>query len=211
MYAEGLGGLADKLHHGHGADGQNLIVLDAAFQQGLQLHGAEALFAVGAVVGHQVQVGGSGLELLLQDHDVLGPEADDHIHLCAGFLKSHGSRQGDGAAHTAANHADPLLALHIGGLAQRAHEVPDVIALVQRAQSLGGETNLLENNGYSALLPVVTGNGQGNTLTLLVNAEDDELPGLCLLGNKGGLDLHQRDGIVQLFLSNDLIHNATIL
>ena len=207
MHAEGLGGLAHKLHHGHGSDGQNLVILDAALQQSLELDGAEALFAVGAVIGHQIQMIGTGPELVLQNDDILVPEADDHIDLRAGLLEGHGSGQGNGAANAAADHADPLFAFLIRGLAQRTHKVPDIVALVQSAQRLGGEAHLLENNADGALFPVVAGNGQRHALALLVNPEDDELPGLCLFGNKGGLDLHQGDGIIQLFLTHDFVHN----
>ena len=49
---EGLRGLGDELHHGDGANGQNLIVLAAGFQQLLELYSDEAVLAVGAVVGH---------------------------------------------------------------------------------------------------------------------------------------------------------------
>ncbi len=206
MDAEGLGGLADELHHGHGADGQDLVIGNAALQQGLELHGAEALLAVGAVVGHEVEVVGAFPELLLQDDDVLGAEADDHVHNGAGLLKGPGSGQGDGAAHAAADHAHSLLALDLGGTAQGAHKVLDVVALVQSAQGLGGEAHLLENDGNGALLPVIAGNGQGDPLAHLVDAENDELTGLGLPGNEGGFDVHEGDGGIQLFLANDLIH-----
>ena len=49
---EGLGGLGDELHHGNGADGQDLVVLAAGFQKLLELHGDKAMLPVGAVVGH---------------------------------------------------------------------------------------------------------------------------------------------------------------
>ena len=102
--------------------------------------------------------------------------------------------------------AHPLLALHIGGTTQGADKVMDVVTLVQRTQCLGGEAHLLEDDGNGALLPVIAGDGQGNTLTLFINAEDDELTGLGLLGNEGGFDVHEGDGGVQLFFANDFIH-----
>ena len=57
----------------------------------------------------------------------------NHIHLTAGFLEAHGGGQGNGAAYAAAYHADPLHALGVGGLAQGAYEVLDVVTLVQGA------------------------------------------------------------------------------
>ena len=47
---------------------------------------------------------------------------------------------------------------------------------------------------------------QGHTLTLLIDAEDDELTGLGLLCNEGCLDLHQGDSGVQLLLANNFEH-----
>ncbi len=130
MHAEGLGGLAHELHHGHRPDGQNLVILDAALQQSLEFHSAEALFTVGAVVGHEIQVIGAGPEFVLQNDDVLGAEADNHVYDGAGLLESLGSRQRNGTAHTAADHADPLLVFHIGGTAQGTHKVMDVVAFI---------------------------------------------------------------------------------
>ena len=150
---------------------------------------------------------GTGPELILQNDNILIPEADDYIDLGTGLLEGHGCRQSNGAANAAADHTDPLLALHIGGLAQGTHEVPDIVALIQSAQGLGGEANLLENNADGALLPVVTGNGKGHALALLVDPEDDKLPGLCFLSNEGRFDLHQSDGIIQLFLTHDFVHD----
>ena len=206
MHAEGLGGLADKLHHGHRSDGQHLVVLHTRFQQSLELDGAEALLTVGAVVGHQVQVIRAGTELVFQDDNVLVPEADDHVHNGAGLLEGTGSGQSDGAAHAAADNAHPLLALHVGGLAQGADEVPDVVALVQFSQSLGGEAHLLEDDADSTLLAVVAGDGQRHTLAHLIDPEDDELTCLCLSGNEGGLDVHQGDVGIELLLTHDFIH-----
>ena len=114
--------------------------------------------------------------------------------------------EGDGAAHAAADHADLLLALHGGGLAQGAYKVVDVVAFLQRTQGVGGEADLLEDNGNGTFFPVITGDGQGNTLSHLVDAENDELTGLCLTCDKGRFDLHQGDGSVQLLLANDFIH-----
>ena len=42
--------------------------------------------------------------------------------------------------------------------------------------------------------------------TTQVDAENDELTGLCLTCDKGRFDLHQGDGGVQLLLANDFIH-----
>ena len=206
MDAEGLGGSAYELHHGHGADGQHLVEGLTGLQQLLQGLGDQAVTAVSTVVGHKNQPVGCCLELVLQNDDVLAAETDDNGHFCARFLERLGRGQGDGAAHAAADHADLLLALHGGGLAQGAYKVVDVVAFLQRTQGVGGEADLLEDNGNGTFFPVITGDGQGNALSHLVDAENDELTGLCLTGDKGRFDLHQGDGSVQLLLANDFIH-----
>ena len=165
-----------------------------------------SLSSSGAVVGHQVQVVGGLPELVLQNDDVLGAEADDHVHNGAGFLEALGGRQSDGAAYAAADHADPLLALHVGGLAQRADKVPDVIAFIQGAQGFGGEANLLEDNGHGAFFPVTAGDGQGYALAQLVDPDDDELTCLGLAGDEGGLNVHHGNGGVQFLFPYNFIH-----
>ena len=99
----------------------------------------------------------------------------------------------------------------MGGTAQGADEVANVVALVQIAQGDGGEAHLLENDGNSAFLPVVAGDGQGNTLTHLIDAENDELAGLGLAGHEGGLDLQQTDAGVEILFAHDLVHKVCFL
>ena len=111
---------------------------------------------------------------------------------------------GDGAAHAAPHHADPLGALRqLGGDAQGAHKVPDVGALLQIAQQLGGQTHLLEDDGDGALLPVVVADGQGDALPVLIHPQNDKLARLGLLGDEGSLHLQQGDaGVENLFSYN---------
>ena len=177
----------------------------------MQLGGDEALLAIGAVVGHQVEVVASGLELLLQDDDVLAAETGNNIHLHTGFMESLGGGVSDGAAHAAADDTDALLALDVGGTAQGTDKVADGIALVERTQHIGGQPDFLEDDGDGALLPVITGDGQRHPLGFLVNAENDELTGQSLFGHKGGLNLQQCDGRVQLLLAHDFIHDGSSL
>ena len=82
----------------------------------------------------------------------------------------------------------------------------DVIALVESAQCVGGETNLLENDGNGTGLPVVARYGQGHPLALFIHPENDELAGPRLSGDEGGFHFHQCDGGVQLLLPYNFIH-----
>ena len=205
--AEGLGGLADKLHHGDRSNGQNGIIVAAGLQQLLQLHSDEALLAVGAVVGHQVHIVSGSLEFILQNDNVLIAETDHNVDFGTGFFEGHGRGQSDGAANAAAHHTNALDAFRMGGLTQRADEVADVVAFIQVTQGDGGETYFLENDGYSTGFTVVTGNGQGNALAHFIDAENDELAGLSFFCYEGCFDLHQGDRGVQLLLTHDFIHD----
>ena len=79
---------------------------------------------------HDLQHGGDGFELILKDDDVLALEADDRVHLRAAVVELLQDGVCDGAAHAAADDADLLLALGFGGLAERADEVLQAIALL---------------------------------------------------------------------------------
>src|SRR5699024_8172766 len=148
-----------------------------------------------------------GPEFVLQNDDVLAPEAYNDIHLATGLLETDCGGQGDGAADTAAHYANPLYPLGVGGLAQRTDEVLNVVSFVQRAQGVGGKAHFLEDDGDGALFPVIPGDGQRDPLSLLVHPENDELTGFGLFGDEGGLNFHQSDGRIQLFFSDNLIHN----
>ena len=167
-------------------------------------------FKAAAVVSHQDEAVGNSLELILQNHNILAAEAHNNRDFSTGFLESLGRGQCNGAAHTAADNADFLFAFHIGCLAKRADEVLDVISLIEGAQSDGCKTNLLENNGDCTLFPVIAGDGERDTLTLVVYTEDDKLACLCLSGNEGGLNLHQSNSGIQLFFSDNFIHNLIL-
>ena len=145
----------------------------------------------------------------LQDHQILVAEAHDEIHMTAHVVELLGHGVGDGGAHAAAHNGDPLQALGLGGAAQGAHEVLEVLALLLVVQLLGGSAHELEDDGDSALLPVIGGDGQGDALAVFIHAEDDELAGLALPGHGGGLDLHQGYGGVQNPFFYDPIHSVS--
>ena len=71
LHAKRLGGLGDELHHRDRADGEHFVILGAGLEQLLELDGNEAVLAVAAVVGHEVQMVAGGLELVFQNDDVL--------------------------------------------------------------------------------------------------------------------------------------------
>ena len=117
----------------------------------------------------------------------------------------------DGAANAAADHADLLLTLGLGGTAQRAHKVMQAIALLLVAQLLGGGAHRLNDDGNGALLAVIVMDRNGDTLTILIHAQNDELAGLRLLGHHGCLDLIEDHSGFQRFLFHDAIHTYSLI
>ena len=113
----------------------------------------------------------------------------------------------DGAAHAAAHHADLLLALGLGGLAQGTHKVLQAVALVQVAQLLRGGANRLDDDGDGALLRVKIIDRNRDPLAVLIHPQDDELARLGLFGHQGCLDLIERDGGTEGLFSHNAIHS----
>ena len=206
--AVGLGGEGGKLHHLQRADDEHLVILPAGLDELLQLGVAEALLAVGAVVGADIQVGGVLAHLLFKDHDVLAAEAGDHVHLDAGLPHALGDGIADGAADAAAHHADTLLVADLGGLAHGADKVGQLVAGLHELQHFGGLAHGLDHDGDGAGLAVIVGDGQRDTLAVLVQTKDDELSGEALLRDQRGLDdeLNDRAGLVQGPLAHNWKH-----
>ena len=169
----------------------------------------QGLLAVGPVVGADDEVGAGGLELLLEDDEVLVAEAHDQVHVAPVVVELLGHGVGDGGAHAAADDGHPLEALGLGGPAQGAHEVLDVLALPLVVELLGGGAHELEDDGDGTARPVIGGDGQGDALAVFIHAEDDELAGLALAGHGGGLDFHQGHGGVENSLFDDPIHSVS--
>ena len=130
------------------------------------------------------------------------------MHHTALLVQLTGNGQGNGAAYAAAHDTDLLQTLHLGGTAQRAHEIVDALADLQAVQLHRGTAHDLENDVHSALLAVVTGHGQGDALAVLKRAHNDKLARLCLFGDQRGFNDHLCHGGVQRDFFSDLIHRV---
>ena len=104
----GFGCQGDKFHHNQRADGDDFVVLLAAFNQALERLGDNALLAVAAVVGHNDQLIGSRLEFILENEQILAAESDDGMHLAAQLVQLLRDWQSNGTAHAAADNGDLL-------------------------------------------------------------------------------------------------------
>ena len=201
-----LAGLDHELHHDEGADGDDEVVLVASGHQLVEGGGDNALGAVAAVVGHDAQLIAAGFELILENEQILAAEAHDAVDDTALLVQLPGDGQSDGAAHAAADDADLLQALGLGGAAQRADEIVDALAHLKAVQLHRGTTDDLEDDVHGALLPVVACDGEGDTLAVLERAHNDKLARLCLFGNEGGFNDHLCNGGVERHLFRDLVH-----
>ena len=112
----------------------------------------------------------------------------------------------DRAADAAADHTDLLLALGLGGLAERTDEVLDRLALGFVAELFRGRADGLDNDGDRALLAVVIVDGDGDALAVFIHTQNDELTGLRLLRHHRRLDLVQDHRRFQGFFSYDFVH-----
>ena len=122
-----------------------------------------------------------------------------------------GDGVGDGAADAAADDAHLLQAFHLRGLAERADDVGDDVALGDGVQHLRGAAGGLHHDGDGALFAVIAGDGHGDALALLVQTEHDELARLRMAGDQGRFDLKEADGlrIVQKTLGYYFVHLCT--
>ena len=133
------------------------------------------------------------------------------MDLGAAVVKFLQHRIRDGAAHAAADHADLLLALGLGGLAQGTHKVVQTLALLLVAQLFGGGSHGLDDDGHGTLLAVIIMDSDGDTLAVLIHAQDDELARLCLFGHHGCLDLIEDHSGLERFFLDDTVHTSRLL
>ncbi len=212
----GAGHVSKELHHNVRADGNDAVKLglaffDVRFDFILQEHRGKALLAVGAVVRAHDELIGHSFQLFLQDHDVGAAETADEGHVNSSGVHFLGNRIRNGAADTAADDTDLLQALHLGGLAERADKIRNIIALFHRVEHFGRLAGSLDHHGDGSLLTVIAGNGYRNTLPLFVQAENHKLAGLGVFCHERRLNLEKTDalGIIQIPLGYYLIHGCT--
>ena len=138
---------------------------------------------VGTVIGYQRQSGTCALHLIFENDGIGVAEACDQIYVNTHVVQLLCLRQCDGTAQTAADNSSLFDAIEFRRLAQRAYKVMQAVALVHLTQLHGRCADFLHNNRDGALLAVVCRDGQRDTLTVRINAENDELSRLGLLCN----------------------------
>ena len=113
-------------------------------------------------------------------------------------MQLFGNGQRDGTANSAADDADIVQSLGLGGFSERSGKIGDMIALLKSVKRGGRGADDLKNYAHPSGGAVKAGDGEGNTLSLGVNAQDYELPCLGFARDIRRVDLHQGDGWIQL-------------
>lgn len=202
----GLGCKNNELHHYERSDGDNFIKGLTCGEHLVERYAYVAGGAVGAVIGHDIELIGACPELVLKDEQILGAEADNAGDLAAHLMELLGDGECDSAAYAAADDADVLEAFEMGGYAQRTYKVMDIIADHLMVELLCGCADDLEDDADGAGFTIVMRNGQGDTLAVFINAKDDELTGFCLCRNEGCFDIEHRYGGVEFFSCYNFVH-----
>ena len=112
---------------------------------------------------------------------------------------------GDGQAHAAAEH-DHAVALELGGVAERAGDVLELVTLVVGREHLGRLADDHEDELDPALLGVPAGERERDAFALLVRADHQELAGMGLLGHLRRLHAELEHLLRELRLFEDLVH-----
>ena len=208
LTAGGARGLDAGVHHRQRADGNHeigFVTLDDLLQGG----GDEPLLAVAAVVGADDKLVGVVPELVLPEHEVLGPEPHDRRGAVAGFLERAKLRVNRGDAEAAADQHHMARLSDVLRQAERAGEIRKHVASAVFVAHLARRlAERLHDNRDRAALAVVVGDRQRNALAPLVKAQHDEVTGLRRLGHVWGVDLPQKGHIRKSFASHNRIHTS---
>ena len=164
------------------------------------------MHAVAAVVGGDDGLVAGGADVVLQDDQVLVPRADDGHHAVAGFLHGLGDGVGHGDAYSPAHRDDRAELLDVGGHAERSRDVHDGVALLQGVQVPGRFADGLDDQRDRAGLRVGVGDGQGDSLTLFVGPQNDELAGLSLAGDDRGFHFEAANIFRKHLLLHYVVH-----
>ena len=163
----------------------------------------EAVVAVGAVVGADVQFMGRVPHPVFQDQQVLGTGADNADHVVAGLFEGPGDGMQD--RHPgAAPHADHLADLFdVGGFAQGTDNVLVSVAHLQGFEQCRGFTHDHVDDGDGPLFGIGFRHGQRYAFAVLVGLQNHELTRFGFAGDRGCFDFIQHDRAFRHFFPFD--------
>ncbi len=194
----------DRTHHRDGPDRVDLRHA-AGVERVLERVGDEAVAPVAAVVRADDDVAVAA-QLLLEDDPLARPAADDARDLHALRGEALGDRVDHRGPHAAA-HADRVAVVdELGGPAERAGDVRDRVADLERDEVAGALADRLDDERDRPRLRVAVRDRQRDPLGAGAHVDDDELAGLADLGDPGRLDDEAGDVGRELFLLADRVH-----
>ena len=115
-------------------------------------------------------------------------------------MQGFGGGQGDCTAQTSPDHGGAFKAGKVAGAAQRAGKGGQAVADRKAVQQHGGGAHRLVDDGDGPGLGIEGGDGKGDALGVLGGAEDDELAGGGMGGDRRGRNDHAADAGGQCFL-----------
>ena len=198
--------IADGFHHGKRADGYNEIIFGASFDVFFQGIRDKTFVPVGTVICHQIKVIAGSTHFVFQNDDIFVAEAGNHVDFCAEIVQGLGLRIRNGTARTAADDSGIVVTFQLRGLAERTDEIQNAVALVQRIEQHGCFANLLKNNIDCSRFSVIISDGQRNSLSILIDAQNNKLSGLRFMSNIGRSNAHLGHTVVQALFLQDLKH-----
>ena len=213
VHAVGTGGVGHGGHHGHGTHGHHFKDVLVGFQAVAEQVGDQALVTVAAVVGGDEQLVHEAGQFLFEQEQVLVAGADDAHDLVADARMALGDVVHGGNAGTAAHADDGALFLDVGGLAQGAANVQDLVAGLEVFKDGRTLAHDQIDDGDGALFGIRIGDGQGDALARGAHAQHDEMTGPGVAGN-GRRMQHQFAGLARdeaFFFQNGGWHDVPAL
>ena len=208
-----LCGEANELHHRQGTDGHTMAVLHAFGAELVDLGGDETLFAVAAIVGHDVQVVAHGTQLVLIEEQVFGAGANDDIGGDALTESPFHLWKHRRDTHTTGHEEQPLqlafrmLLYQLTWPSQGTHDGIKVVAFLHLGQLACGFANHLEDDDHRLALVYDVADGERYALAVLVGNDDNELARLAAERYPWGMDLHPVNLVaVEQPLADDFVH-----
>ena len=173
-----LCGVTDTLHHAGRPNAHDFVIYVSGVKERLHLRYVEARFAIGTVIGRDVEIGHARAHFVFQDHDILRTETGNHIHFDTEIMHTFCHRVRDRVAHAAADNTHAPETFHVGRTTERTDKIRDVIARFHQVEHTGGLPDRLHHDRDGALFGIGRSDRDRDAFTKFVETENDELTGL---------------------------------
>ena len=205
--AERAAGLAARLHHRDGADGDHFADVLFALQDFGERVGDEALAAVAAVIGGDDQFVALVAELVFPEDEIAVAESDDRDGAVALLLVLAQLRvDGRDAQSAADQHNRPVELADVAGQPERSDEIEDRVAFAQRHHFQRGLADSLDYDRDGALTGVEIRHGERDPFPMLIDASHDKMAGARSPRDVGRVDVPEKGGWAELFSTSDEKH-----